>query len=418
MTSTVAELLIPPSAKPKGSAIPGAQASTNGAGESGFAVALSAATGGTTAGQTTPQVQATGDAGGDPSPDAVVAPTGDTADAIAVPETGIATPQSAAALAPAVAPGPQAPSNANKNQGPDLPSIDLPIVPAAEDTIAGDALDGGSGLLVPAAAATQAAGTGLQQAQASAAAQTPAGQGPQQTLGQMVAQTGPTGDAMLDLQLSQGGGSSGQGRDNTANDGRLPLRAALLATAADTRAADVTGGQTFGNALAAATATQSANEAKEVRNATPQQPARSAVPTPPAAQIAVHIVRAAADGVSRFNVQMHPAELGRVEVKLEVSRDGAVHARVYADRQETVDQLQRDSRVLERALQDAGLKADSQNLEFSLRGGQNGRDLPENRGSASSGRTGLADFEEDANPAIAKHWSSIAGSTGALDIRV
>jgi len=81
-----------------------------------------------------------------------------------------------------------------------------------------------------------------------------------------------------------------------------------------------------------------------------------------------------------------------------------------------VDQLQRDSRALERALQDAGLKTDSQNLQFSLRGGQNGRGLSENR--TSIGNSGDAEIAEVSESALAAHWSNVAGSTGALDIRV
>ena len=46
-----------------------------------------------------------------------------------------------------------------------------------------------------------------------------------------------------------------------------------------------------------------------------------------------------------------------------------------ADRPETLDMLQRDARVLERALNDAGLRADSGGLSFNLR--SDGSDLPE-----------------------------------------
>jgi hypothetical protein len=64
------------------------------------------------------------------------------------------------------------------------------------------------------------------------------------------------------------------------------------------------------------------------------------------------------------------------------------------------------------------LKADSQNLQFSLRGGQNGRDLSENRTSSNSSGTGNADTKEVSEAAMHSHWSTVAGSTGALDIRV
>ena len=56
-----------------------------------------------------------------------------------------------------------------------------------------------------------------------------------------------------------------------------------------------------------------------------------------------------------------------IEVKLEVTQDGRVTATVIADKADTLDMLQRDSRALERALQEAGLHTDSESLNFGLR---------------------------------------------------
>ncbi|WP_119459818.1 flagellar hook-length control protein FliK [Rhodospirillaceae bacterium SYSU D60014] len=94
------------------------------------------------------------------------------------------------------------------------------------------------------------------------------------------------------------------------------------------------------------------------------------VPTPPmlAEQIAVHIQRGIEQGTDRIDIRLTPAELGRIEVRLELGHDGRVHASIAVDRAETLDLLQRDSRSLERALQDAGLKTDSGGLTFNLRG--------------------------------------------------
>lgn len=206
----------------------------------------------------------------------------------------------------------------------------------------------------------------------------------------------------------------GQNTNLQSND--KPVLRGATTLAPDIRPAETSGSQSFSSALSAASSESAGQANRTAAEVAAQRPARPAQTAPATAQIAVHIVRAVADGVSRFSVQLQPAELGRVEVKMEVSRDGAVRALVMADRQETVDQLQRDSRALERALQEAGLKADSQNLQFSLRGGQNGRDLSENR--TSIGNSGDADLTEVPEPALAAHWSNVAGSTGALDIRV
>lgn len=153
---------------------------------------------------------------------------------------------------------------------------------------------------------------------------------------------------------------------------------------------------------------------------------RAAAPaTTPSLQIAMHIARAAQDGTNKLSVRLDPAELGRVEVRLEVGHDGRVQALVSAERQETLDMLQRDARDLARALKDAGLSADSNDLNFSLRddGGQetladkgagkgDGRDANGDQPMADEPNAGgMADAEPD------QPRPQIAGS-GALDIVV
>lgn len=98
--------------------------------------------------------------------------------------------------------------------------------------------------------------------------------------------------------------------------------------------------------------------------------ARHARPTfhPLVAQVAVHVAQAAADGNDRISIRLSPAELGRIDVRLDFGPDGRVQAVFAADRPQTVELLQRDARDLERALQDAGLRADSGSLSFNLRG--------------------------------------------------
>lgn len=83
-------------------------------------------------------------------------------------------------------------------------------------------------------------------------------------------------------------------------------------------------------------------------------------------QVAVHIQRALREGTSKFSVQLSPAELGRIQVRLEIDEDKRVTAAVSVERPSTLELLQRDVKGLERALHDAGLKMDGGNLSFSL----------------------------------------------------
>ena len=91
-------------------------------------------------------------------------------------------------------------------------------------------------------------------------------------------------------------------------------------------------------------------------------------------QIKVNISKSVKAGMDRVNIQLRPENLGRIEVKMELSQDGKVRALVTAEHKDTLDLLQRDSRGLEKALQDAGLRTDSNNLHFELKSEQNGKE--------------------------------------------
>jgi len=85
-------------------------------------------------------------------------------------------------------------------------------------------------------------------------------------------------------------------------------------------------------------------------------------------QVALQLNRSAKDGVDQMTIQLRPAEMGRIDIKLNFSTDGKVQGTVVADNPATLDLLLKDVRSLERGLQDAGFSADSGSLQFSLRG--------------------------------------------------
>lgn len=111
----------------------------------------------------------------------------------------------------------------------------------------------------------------------------------------------------------------------------------------------------------------------------PQMPQNAA---PAAQQLSVSIVRGAREGADRIDIQLHPAELGRVEVKLELGHDGRIMAVVSAERAETLEQLRRDVNQLEKALADAGFDTDRDSFTF-----QDRRDR-ENGGEKGDGPAG------------------------------
>ena len=83
-------------------------------------------------------------------------------------------------------------------------------------------------------------------------------------------------------------------------------------------------------------------------------------------QISVQMQRALRDGVGRVTIQLHPAELGRIHVRMEIDEEKRVAASISAERPATLDLLQRDAKLLERALQEAGLKLDANGMSFNL----------------------------------------------------
>ncbi|MEX1035751.1 MAG: flagellar hook-length control protein FliK [Sneathiella sp.] len=95
--------------------------------------------------------------------------------------------------------------------------------------------------------------------------------------------------------------------------------------------------------------------------------ARASAQLPVAEQVSTQISAAIKEGHDRIKISLHPSELGRVEVKLDIGHDGRILAVVAVDKQETLDMLQRDARTLEKALQDAGFDTGSGSLNFGLR---------------------------------------------------
>lgn len=82
--------------------------------------------------------------------------------------------------------------------------------------------------------------------------------------------------------------------------------------------------------------------------------------------LAARIAARAVEGGRVFDIRLDPAELGRVEVRLEMGADNSVRALLSAERADTLAELQRSARDLEKALAEAGLDLAEDGLSFSL----------------------------------------------------
>ncbi|MCH9845118.1 MAG: flagellar hook-length control protein FliK [Alphaproteobacteria bacterium] len=102
-------------------------------------------------------------------------------------------------------------------------------------------------------------------------------------------------------------------------------------------------------------------------------------------QLSVKIQHAHRNDQTRINIQLRPAELGRVDVQIETLGNGKLQLIIAPEKADTLQLLQRDASVLQQSLQDAGLDVDQRDLSFLLRqdfaegqkgkqsGGQNNR---------------------------------------------
>ncbi len=151
--------------------------------------------------------------------------------------------------------------------------------------------------------------------------------------------------------------------------------------------------------------------------ALPGQAQATQVPnTAIALQISKHIAR----GISTFQIRLDPAEMGRVDVKLELAQDGRVTAHLAVEKSETLDLLQRDAKALEQALKDAGLDADNETLSFSLKDGNSGNAESGDAEHLSAGndqQTGDDEAEDVLMNAVAARQIE-AAARGGIDVSI
>jgi hypothetical protein len=98
-------------------------------------------------------------------------------------------------------------------------------------------------------------------------------------------------------------------------------------------------------------------------------------------QVAMHVAQSLNDGGKTVTVELHPAELGRVEIHFSFHSDG-MDVRMTVDRPETFDALSHDRSGLQQQLAQAGVDLGGGGLDLRL-----GQQQSDQTGSYSSGRT-------------------------------
>jgi flagellar hook-length control protein FliK len=138
----------------------------------------------------------------------------------------------------------------------------------------------------------------------------------------------------------------------------------------------------------------------------------------PVSGLAMEIAASARSGKTRFEIRLDPAELGRIDVRIDIDRHGQMTSHLTVERPETLSMLRQDANQLQRALDNAGLSTGNGGLQFSLRDQSSQGQNDGNQSNPSAHR--LVVSEEDSVPAIVagRNYGRMLGSSGGVDIRV
>lgn len=207
-----------------------------------------------------------------------------------------------------------------------------------------------------------------------------------------------------------------------AAQSKAPAFNAALAAAKAGQAAEAPAPAPSPSANAAAlNGGQGPEAAKEVKAPQAPPPPRFVPPKEVVDQINVQIQKAVKEGSNTININLKPAELGRVEIRLEVAADGKVTAVVTADNKDTLQMLQREARDLAKSLNDAGLQSDAGDLDFNLRGenqqAQAEKDNPRQRGRMRGQQGGAETAASEAASGAQAAYRGASGGSG-VDINV
>lgn len=145
----------------------------------------------------------------------------------------------------------------------------------------------------------------------------------------------------------------------------------------------------------------------------PQQDAPTADQTTFAA-LGVAIAAKSRDGEKQFDINMHPADLGKIDVRISVGADGQAQAHLTAEHPQTLQLLKQDQTTLAQNLRDAGLNLANNGLNFSLKGEQQ----PSTPTFNARSRALSISAVQAADVSSASSNASLAPGDSRLDIRV
>ena len=139
---------------------------------------------------------------------------------------------------------------------------------------------------------------------------------------------------------------------------------------------------------------------------------------PPAVmQAAMQIQQNAQIANNNFMVQLHPAELGQIQVNLKFEGNRVV-AKITADNPKTLAMMKEDSGVLRDALKSAGMETDAGSLEFSLSNSAQNMAQQQNKSSNSAFGTMLATNNTEETNAQNSTQANYIVAAGRVDVKL
>jgi flagellar hook-length control protein FliK len=141
-------------------------------------------------------------------------------------------------------------------------------------------------------------------------------------------------------------------------------------------------------------------------------------PAVPLSGLALEIAASARNGRSRFEIRLDPAELGRIDVRIDVDRNGQMTSHLTVEKPETLSMLQQDAPQLQRALDNAGFRTGDGGLQFSLRDQSSSGQNSGNQTIPNAQRLIIAEDETIPAAVAGRSYGRMSGSGSGVDIRV
>lgn len=347
-----------------------------------------------------------------------LAPTPAVANAGATPSLGIApgataaAEQLAVAQPPATQPSAGAPSKpaAKKDIGAETAdsSSDSADITSSDDTVTVQAKPAATSVPTQAIAATALP---LAPATVDQSAQSTSSPGAERAAAAI--ETAPSSTNATDAHTKSA--STGTSKAASTASAKTAQVAAVAADATPEIKADaVTSGTT--SVSAADTLTAARTSGAETGKAAQASPAAQ---TAPAATVQVYsrMIERFDGRAQRYEIRLDPAELGRVDVRIEVGADKKVHAVLAAHDSAALTDLMRGQRALEASLRQAGIDVADGGIKFELsnetghswsNGASQGETSRNGQGSSNVWRNfSTVDMPADANvAAAARPWRS------------